>query len=355
VTAQFVPGLDLARDYFAAVVRPLLRREFPRLVYAAALLGPGSDVAGYDTERSTDHDWGPRLQVFLADEDEEVTAGMTAMLAGRLPGSFRGYAVRFPVTREPDGAARQRVEVAGLGAWLTARLGFDPRGGVSLLDWLATPTQLLAEFTAGEVFHDGPGELTRARQHAAWYPQDLWLYALSCQWQRIGQEEPFPGRCAEVGDDLGSRVVTARLARDLMRLCLLMYRRYPPYGKWLGTAFSRLPAAAGLTASLTAAVSSDGYQARERHLGEALSAVAVLHNQLGLTPPLDPRTRPFFDRPFQVLGAGRFADALRQAITDPQVWRLPRSGTTDQFIDNTDAAGDLSFLRGCAAAATGPA
>jgi hypothetical protein len=35
---------------------------------------------------------------------------------------------RFPVTREPDGVARDRVEVAGLGAWLTGRLGFDPRG-----------------------------------------------------------------------------------------------------------------------------------------------------------------------------------------------------------------------------------
>ncbi|HWD74857.1 MAG TPA: DUF4037 domain-containing protein, partial [Solirubrobacteraceae bacterium] len=47
------------------------------------------------------------------------------------------------------------------------------------------------------------------------------------------------GRCAEAGDELGSAVVTARLARDLMRLCLLMRRRYPPYSKWLGTAFAR--------------------------------------------------------------------------------------------------------------------
>jgi hypothetical protein len=348
VAPQFVPGLELARDFYAAVVRPLLHEEFPGLEYAAALLGPGSDVAGFDTERSTDHDWGPRLQVYLADGDaERHAASITATLAGRLPGEFRGYPVRFPVTREPDGTARHRVEVAGLGGRLTGWLGFDPRAAVTPLDWLATPTQRLAELTTGEVFHDGPGELTRARENTAWYPDDVWRYVLACQWQRVDQEEPFPGRCAEAGDDLGSRIVTARLARDLMRLCLLMRRRYPPYGKWLGTAFARLPGGAGLAASLTAAISADGYQARERHLTEAMEAIAVRHNRLRLTPPLDTRTRRFYGRPYRVLGAARFAAALRESITDPQVSQLPRAGAVDQFIDSTDAAGDPSFLRAC--------
>jgi len=359
VTPRFLPGLELARDFYAAVVRPLLQEDFPWLEHAAALIGPGSDVAGYDTERSTDHDWGPRLQVFLADGDTadgdtgdgseagRRAARVTAMLACRLPGEFRGYPVRFPVTREPDGGARHRVEVAGLGAWLTGWLGFDPRGAVTLQDWLATPTQRLAELTAGEVFHDGPGELTRARGNTAWYPDDVWRYVLACQWRRVDQEEPFPGRCAEVGDDLGARIVTARLARDLMRLCLLMHRQYPPYSKWLGTAFARLPGGAGLAACLTAAIAADGNQARERHLTEAMEAIAALHNRLGLTPPLDPRARRFFDRPYQVIGAGRFTAALRETITDPRVRHLPLAGAVDQFTDSTDAAGDPGFLRAC--------
>jgi Domain of unknown function (DUF4037) len=353
VTTPFVPGLDLARDFYAAVVRPLLGEDFPRLEYAAALLGPGSDVAGLDTERSTDHDWGPRLQVFLTDSDAGRLAGPVAeMLARRLPDRFRGYHVRFPVAKEPDGVARHRVEVTGLGAWLTAWLGFDPRRQPTPLDWLATPTQRLAEFTAGEVFHDGPGELTRARQNTAWYPDDVWRYVLACQWQRIDQEEPFPGRCAEVGDDLGSRIVTARLARDLMRLCLLMRRRYPPYSKWLGTAFTRHVGDAALTAALDAAISADGYPAREEHWSRALTAAAVLHNQLRLTPALDTSTRRFYDRPFQVLGAARFTKALLESITDPRLAGLPLTGAIDQFTDSTDAAGNPSFLRACAAAAS---
>ncbi|HET6188283.1 MAG TPA: DUF4037 domain-containing protein [Trebonia sp.] len=349
---DFVPGLRLAREFYATSVRPLLESQFPGLAYAAALLGPGSEVLGCDSQRSTDHDWGPRLQVFLGDGDAaRYAAPVTAMLASRLPATFGGYPVAFPVTGETDGDARHRVQVTGLGAWLTHRLGFDPRSGVTVQDWLAIPSQRLAEFTAGDVFHDGPGELTRARGALAWYPHDVWLHLLACQWQRIGQEEPFPGRCAEAGDDLGSVIVTARLARDLMRLCLLMHRRYPPYSKWLGTAVARLPDTAGLTASLTAAISAGGWPAREQRLREAYETVAALHNELGLTPPLDPRTRPFYDRPYQVIGAGRFTAALREAITDPAVRRLPPTGAVDQFIDSTDAAGDLGFLRACVAAA----
>lgn len=348
---EFAPGLQLARGFYATVVRPLLEEQFSQVPYAAALLGPGSEVIGFDSARSTDHDWGPRLQIFLLDSDaDRHAAALTAMLASRLPESFRGYPVAFPVTRGP-GTARHRVEVTGLGTWLTSQLGFDPRHAVTLLDWLATPAQRLAEFTAGKVFHDGPGELSRARDTMAWYPHDVWLYLLACQWRRIEQEEAFPGRCAEAGDDLGSAIVTARLARDLMRLCLLMHQRYPPYSKWLGTAFARLPGTGGLAPSLAAALSAGSWPAREQHLCEAYEAVAALHNQLGLTRPLNTHTRGFYDRPYQVIHAARFTAALREAITDPQIRRLPPGGAVDQFVDSTDAAGDLPFLRACAIAA----
>jgi Domain of unknown function (DUF4037) len=353
VAPAYMPGLQLAREFYAAVVRPLLMEHFPKMPYAAALVGPGSEVVGFDTQRSVDHDWGPRLQVFLTGRDVAQAGAVTAMLTSRLPELFRGYPVAFPVTRESGGLARHRAEVADLGAWLTGRLGFDAQREVTLLDWLATPAQRLAEFTAGEVFHDRPGELTRVRARLVWYPRDVWLYLLACQWQRIGQEEAFPGRCAEAGDDLGSVIVTARLARDLMRLSLLMHRRYPPYSKWLGTAFARLPGLAGLGESLAAAVSARDWISREQHLCQAYSRVASSHNELGLTPPLDTQVRRFYERPYQVIDAARFTVALREVITDPRVRRLPLTGAIDQFTDSTDAAGRLGFLRACVGAAIG--
>jgi hypothetical protein len=138
---MFVPGLRLAREFYAGAVRPLLKDQFPQLRYAAALIGQGSEVAGFDTERSTDHDWGPRLQVFLSDSDtDRYATAITETLAGTLPKAFRDYAIAFPVTREPGGTPQHRVEVTGLGTWLSFWMGFDPRQAITLPDWLAIPT-----------------------------------------------------------------------------------------------------------------------------------------------------------------------------------------------------------------------
>ncbi len=79
---------------------------------------------------------------------------------------------------------------------------------------------------------------------------------------------------------------------------------------------------------------------RERHLCAAYEASARLHNDLGLTAPMDGSVRPYFDRPFLVIGAGRFAAALRHSISDDQIRRLPLTGAVDQFVDSTDALGD---------------
>lgn len=62
----FIGGLELSRRFYREAVRPLLERPFPDLPHAAALLGTGSDVLGFDTEMSTDHDWGPSVVLFCA-------------------------------------------------------------------------------------------------------------------------------------------------------------------------------------------------------------------------------------------------------------------------------------------------
>ena len=70
----FVPGLELNRRFYEQVVRPLLDASFPSLPYAAALLGPGSETLGFDTEMSTDHDWGARMFIFLREEKRKKSS-----------------------------------------------------------------------------------------------------------------------------------------------------------------------------------------------------------------------------------------------------------------------------------------
>jgi hypothetical protein len=57
-----------------------------------------------------------------------------------------------------------------------------------------------------------------------------------------------------------------------------------------------------------------------------------------VTPALDPAVRPtFYDRPYRVLDADRFVQALREQIRDERIASLPLTGAVDQFVDNTDA------------------
>jgi len=359
VQKAFLPATELARRYYTEVVRPLLDEHAPELGHSAGLIGWGSEVLGFDSPRSTDHNWGPRGQIFVAAGDADRPASLTRMLADKLPATFLGWPTRFPDVTAASPEPVHWVQVAELGDWLTGRLGFDPRAGVSLLDWLATPTQLLAELSGGAVFWDGlatipgvlAGGLRTVRAALDWYPDDIWRYVLACQWARIGQEEAFPGRCAEAGDNLGSLVVTARLVRDLMRLTILMRRRYPPYSKWLGTAFARLPGLPdALEPHLSAALCSRSWPDRELNLCAAYEVAGRMHNDLRLTEPVDVATRPYFDRPYRVINAGRFAAALRDSIAADEIRRLPMTGAVDQFVDSTDALGDIPLLRSAIAA-----
>jgi hypothetical protein len=332
------PGLALARGYYADVVAPLAA-DVP---HAAALLGWGSDVLGFDTERSTDHGWGPRLQVFVAKED---VGRLSAAVERALPEEYGGYSTSFGWGDVP---VMQYVQVTELAPWLEGRLGFDPGDGIDVIDWLLTPQQLLLSVTAGAVFHDSSGELGRIRSVLEWYPRDIWLWLLACQWRRIEQEESFPGRAAEVHDELGSRIVAARLSRDLMRLAFLLERRYAPYGKWLGSAFAGLDAAAVAAPALGRLLAAATWPDREQAFVEAAEAVARMHNAAGITEPVDATARPYHGRPFQVIGAGRFVEACLAEVGDARLRALPLIGSVDQVVDSADVLSYAPRLRGLA-------
>lgn len=324
--ARFLPGLELSAGFYEEVVGPLVA-PWP---HAAARLGKGSEVLGFDSERSTDHGWGPRLVILV--EEGHLGEVRGAVDAG-LPEAFRGWPTAFGWDDVP---VSHHVTVATIGDWLEDQLGFDPTGGLSPLDWLVLPQQKLLEVTRGAVFRDDTGQLGRVRDALAWYPDQVWVWLLGCQWRRIAQEEAFVGRAAEAGDELGSRLVAARQARELMRLWFLMSRTYWPYTKWFGSAFARLPDGAPLGQALSEALAATDHIRREDALVVAYGLVARRHNQLQITDPVDPQTRKFYGRPYRVLMADRFAEACMARVSDPELQRLPPVGSVDQMADSTD-------------------
>ena len=324
---EALTGAELARGYLDQVVAPLLASRWPDLRYAAARLGSGSDVLGLDDATSRDHDWGLRLTLLV---DRATVADVTDHLERALPAAHGGWPTRFATTWDP--VVRARVEVATAADFAESRLGVAVDRPWTVADWLSVTGQSVLEVTAGPVFTDPAGDITAIRRRLAWYPEDVWRYVVAADWARIGQELPFVGRTGSRGDDLGSRVLAARLAGTAMHLGFLLERRWAPYPKWLGTLFARLPAAGAATPALAAAVAAPTWQEREGALCEGLAVLHDVQRAAGL-PTAARVVQPFWDRPFRMVAD--VPDLLLESVADPGVRGLPAGvGSVEQWVDN---------------------
>ncbi|MBI1255940.1 MAG: DUF4037 domain-containing protein [Chloroflexi bacterium] len=357
---EFIPGLELSRLFYVEAVKPILDAQFPDLRYDAGLIETGSEVLGFDTPMSRDHHWGPRVTLYVsADDYPKVAEAIKTTMREKLPYKIHGYSTSFaPIPDEPhilrfeersEGGVNHRVYVMRLRDYINDYLGFDLNDEITPADWLTFPQQKLRTITSGAVYHSGLGELDALRARLHYYPRDVWLYLMACQWMRISQEEPFVGRAGDVGDDLGSRVIAARLVRDVMLLCFLMERVYAPYPKWFGTGFSKLKCALELNTIFQPVFSAEHWRERQTMLGSVYNYVAEMHNALGITEPLPTIPSSFHERPYTVIHGEVFAEALRALITDPEVKRIADKswiGSIDQFSDSTDLRENTSLREG---------
>ena len=72
-------------------------------------------------------------------------------------------------------------------------------------------------------------------------------------------------------------------------------------------------------------------------LGMTYEQIAKMHNELGITEPLKTQVSPFHNRPFMIIQADDFADAIHAKIEIDEVKRLPKYlGGIDQYVDSTD-------------------
>jgi Domain of unknown function (DUF4037) len=327
-----LPGGELARDFHADVVGPVLARAMPRLRYAAGRLGSGSDVLGFDDAMSRDHDWGCRLTVLVDEPDRAAVPQVSLLLERELPESYRGFPVRFPLTW--DTSVTHQVEIATVAGFAASRLGIDPTAELSVLDWLILTGQSVLEVTAGPVFADRTAELAQVRARLHWYPPDIERYVLAAGWQRLSQEMPMVGRTAEHGDELGSRLLSTRLAGDLMWLAFTLSRQWPPYPKWRGTAFGALPVAADLADLLAMAAAGPHWRDREGALADACEILLDAQRARGHPAPAS-AVIPFWGRPYRTVDEA-VRESLLSAITDPDVGRLPTVGSIEQWVSSVD-------------------
>ena len=344
----FIPGLDLAEGFYRELVCPVLDAHMPDLAYSVGLLGGGSEVLGFDTEMSLDHDWGPRVILFLREEDLEAHyERIRALAMEQLPLTYRGYPVRIYArgVRNPELRMRQRpndpgleprIEIYTVEAFFQKELGVDTQKPLSVADWLTMTHHRLRSVVDGRVFHDDVG-LQEMRDRFAWYPHDIWLYVLASGWLRMSVDETLTGRAGSVGDGLGSAVIAWRIIRDMMRLAFLMERSYPPYPKWLGSAFAQLSCAPELLPLLERIGAASDWKERDGALADAYRKLAQMHNALALTAPVPCEPKRWWERPFTVSQANAIVGALEKEIRDPPVRAIAERwmiGNIDLFNDN---------------------
>ena len=343
---ESVNGVSLASAYWSNVVRPVLDERRPGLPRAAARIGGGSDVLGLDDHMSRDHDWGLRLQIFVPDGEQ---AGVLAVLRNHLPNEFAGLPTRFAFSGQDE--QRLAIDVQSVDELVSMHLGFDPRLDATPLDWLSLTGQAALEVTAGAVFEDSYGELTSLRQALGWYPDDVWRYVVACGWQRIDQEFPLMGRAADRGDELGSRIIAARLADIAMHLAFMLCRRWAPYSKWRGTMFASMALPADLGHCLQNVLTSHDGRTRSDRLVNALQELATIQGSTGL-PSADPVCVPFWDRPYPHVDP-QLVPRLLDSISDPAVRALPAGlGSIEQRTDNVDLLVDAHLRRATVVAGT---
>jgi hypothetical protein len=353
---NFVPGLKLSELFYTEAAKPILETLFPQISYSAALLGWGSEVLGYDDIQSSDHHWGPRFLLFLSAENHEKhKTAIAEALRQNLPHRFRGYAtnfgeadeigVRLPKETEA-GPVNHMIIIETIERFFGWYLGCNPYESLTAADWLSFSEHKLLAVTSGQVFYDGLGELEDVRRKFHYYPRDIWLYQLAAQWIKIFEEREFVGRCGDVGDELGSMVIAARQVKNLMRLCFLMERKYAPYSKWFGTAFSRLECAAELSPIFTEVLLSSTWEERERHLARAYGVIARRHNALQITRTIDEEVSNYHGRPYRVFEAPELVGDILNNLTDEEVKAIKHSlGSVNQFVDSTDQVSDISLLQ----------
>jgi len=256
-------GVDVSRDFYDEEVAPRLAG----IPHAAGRMGRGSDVIGFDDSMSQDHDWGARVTVIA----ETATPDL------------------------PDG-----VELYTLDEFARSHLGLVPCDDI---DWLLLTGQSVLEVIAGPLFRDDTGTLSALRASLFWYPPAVEAYVVASSWVRIDQELPFIGRTRDRGDLLGSRIITARVARAVIHLTFLLEHRWPPYAKWYGRAYGN----------------------RLHRLDSEASICAALDELAGR-----PITVPFHDRPYRCVDPG-FIGSLQTDLP------LPIGiGSVEMWCDNVD-------------------
>jgi len=361
---RFIPGLVLNDGYFHDLIKPILSACFPSLRYAASRIGPCSDVLGIDTYISMDHNWGPQAQIFLTEEDHpKYSDEIKRVLSEEIPQDYKGFPTNWLLNQpnggnhpefSPDGKVNPNVEVLTVRQFVKDNLGIDYTNPITLRDWFAFSEQGLLHVVSGKIFHNDLPELEEMRAYFSYYPQPIWLLKMYAFWNAISEEQTFIGRCHHVQDEVGERLITARIVNKLMKLCFYLEKKFHPYSKWFGTGFSKLNCANDMKPIFQKILKANSYNQRSQALCTACLKIAEMHNALNITRPVPLEIVDYYQRGYKGLQTGNLVDVLAEAINQDMLKELGLSKldssdtrilNIEPLLDDSNYARNPTLLR----------
>ena len=231
-------GVELSRQYFESFGAPMLRERFPELWprLAAGVCGPGSENFGFDDAVSRDHGFDPGFFIFLSAEDYKAWEFRLSRAYDALPAAFGGVPIEGKSVYE---TGRHGVrEISSFFRGITG-FAFAPQTNAQ---WLSVPQHRLAEAVNGEIFYDGPGEVTRIRAALSAMPEDVRLKKLAKHVAFAAQAGQYNyARALAHGEPGAAALALSRFAENYVQAAFLLNRRYCPFYKWMLRAGRALP------------------------------------------------------------------------------------------------------------------
>lgn len=328
---DFIPGIELNRDFYTKIIQPLINDNFQKLQYSAALIGYGSDTLGVDNAMSMDHNWGPRCCIFLNKEDYHIKEELESFFKYNLPFDFQGFPTnytdpRYDFTQKmsfiDSYPINHLIEIQEIDNYFKSHLSLEHLDNISEKNWLRFTDQVLLELTSGVVFHDGLRALNIIRDKLIFYPTDILKVKLASLWLSIWNEEPFIGRCIELNDFIGLKLITSRIISSLIKISFYLNEKYIPYSKWLGTLFNKLTHYDILSPLITATLMENDPVKIQNNLCKLYEAVVSIHNKNKDLPFLDNQVRDFFNRPYKVIFAESIVEKLIESIDNEDLKKV---------------------------------
>ncbi len=343
-------GLALCEKFYRDCVAPILVERCPFLGqrYTAALIGWGSDVTGNDDEISRDHEWGPRLLLFVPDALQDCIEETSRMLNRWIPPRFEGFHTHWRLNREigslvPSETGAVNIQISTCDDYLRRTIGVTvPQTD---LDWLLIPENKLFELTSGEIFYDFEDMLeNRLTPFRRYYPADVWKYRVAYLWQRLGWNYDLIGLNLLRGEILSAYVALNRVVAPLIQLTSALHRSYAPcYAKWVGRELGKLSPAAREIGKRLAGLYRSEIGSVPGAVYEIAGLLLRLQNEADGLPKITPE-RPAYDRGFSDLDFQAIADTVFASISG-RLKELPLYGAPDQYLTNEDFLLDTAILQ----------